>query len=103
KYKNKHYTIQQVKSDRVLLKELYSWVRKSDAKLITSQKTPVKKTWRVGQKVKIKASAQTYSRSTVKIPKQYKEKAYTIQQVGSNDMLIRELYSWVKKKDLNFV
>ncbi|MEK3887743.1 hypothetical protein [Bacillus sp. FSL K6-3431] len=28
--KNKAYTIQQVKSDRVLLKKIYSWVKISD-------------------------------------------------------------------------
>src|SRR5690625_2778358 len=63
----------------------------------TSQSTP--KSFKVGQKVKIKSSAKKYSRSNVTIPAKYKNKSYTIQQVGKDDVLIKELYSWVKKKD----
>src|SRR5690625_2573636 len=57
------------------------------------------KTYRVGQKVKIKSSAKKYSRSNVTIPTKYKNKSYTIQQVGKDDVLIKELYSWVRKAD----
>lgn len=53
-----------------------------------------------GQKVKITSKAKIYSRSTVSIPSKYKNKSYTIQQVGNADVLIKELYSWVKKADL---
>ncbi|MCR2821857.1 M23 family metallopeptidase [Lederbergia panacisoli] len=56
--------------------------------------------FKVGQKVKIKSKAKKYSRSTVSIPSKYKNKSYTIQQVGNDDVLIKELYSWVKKEDL---
>ena len=63
----------------------------------TKQYTP--KSFRVGQKVKIKSSAKKYSRSNVTIPTKYKNKSYTIQQVGKDDVLLKELYSWVKKKD----
>ena len=61
------------------------------------EKTP---TFEKGRKVKIKDSAGKYSRSTAKIPDKYKGKEYTISQVGSDDVLIKELYSWVKKTDL---
>lgn len=56
---------------------------------------------RVGAKVKIKSSAKNYSRiKNVKIPSRYKNKNLTIQQIGKDDVLIKELYSWVKKSDL---
>ncbi|MBS4216821.1 M23 family metallopeptidase [Bacillus sp. FJAT-49711] len=57
-------------------------------------------TFKVSQKVKIKSNATKYSRSNVSIPRQYKNKYYTIQQVGNEDVLIKELYSWIKKVDL---
>src|SRR5690625_1986326 len=58
------------------------------------------KTFKVGQKVRIKQSAKKYSRANVTIPSKYKNKSYTIQQVGKNDVLIKELYSWVRKSDV---
>lgn len=58
------------------------------------------KAFKVGQKVKIKSSAKKYSRSTASIPSKYKNKTYTIQQIGNDDVLIKELYSWVKKSNL---
>src|SRR5690625_2695608 len=61
--------------------------------------TPKPKVFKVGQKVKIKSSAKKYSRSNVTIPSKYKNKSYTIQQVGKDDVLIKELYSWVRKAD----
>jgi len=97
RYKNKTYTIQQKGSNRMLLKELYSWVKTSD--LTTKHKTT--NTFAVGDSVKIKSSANKYSRSTAKITKRYKNNKYTIQQVGKDDVLIKELYSWVKKADVN--
>ncbi|GIN59256.1 hypothetical protein J8TS2_35750 [Lederbergia ruris] len=65
-----------------------------------SKPTSKPKTYKVGQKVKIKSGAKKYSRSAVNIPTQYKNKSYTIQQVGKDDVLIKELYSWVRKSDL---
>lgn len=62
--------------------------------------TPKQKTFKVGQKVKIKSAAKTYSRSSVSIPSKYKNKTYTIQQVAKDDVLIKELVSWVRKADL---
>ncbi len=56
-----------------------------------------------GNKVQIKSTATQYSRSTVKIGANYKGKTYTIQQVGNDDVLIKELVSWVKKVDIQKV
>src|SRR5699024_1795892 len=97
RYKNKTYTIQQKGSNRMLLKELYSWVKTSD---LTTKHKPTN-TFAVGDSVKIKSSANKYSRSTAKIPTRYKNNKYTIQQVGKDDVLIKELFSWVKKSDVN--
>lgn len=69
-------------------------------KPVSKPSKPTSKPYKVGQKVKIKSSAKKYSRSTASIPAQYKNKAYTIQQVGKDDVLIKELYSWVRKSDL---
>jgi len=96
RYKNKTYTIQQKGSNRMLLKELYSWVKTSD--LTTKQHTT--KNFFVGKKVNINSTAKKYSRSKKNIPARYKNKSYTIQQVGKDDILIKELYSWVKKQDV---
>src|SRR5699024_1839436 len=71
-----------------------------DGKTATSIKKHTPKSYRVGGKVKIKSNAKTYSRSTAAIPSRYKNKTFTIQQVGGNDVLIKELYSWVRKADL---
>lgn len=59
--------------------------------------------FKVGQKVEIKSSAKTYSRSTASIGAIYKGNPYTIQQVGKDDILIQELYSWVRKTDVQTV
>lgn len=76
-----------------------SWINPVDNKKTTGS-TSKPKTFKVGQKVKIKSSAKKYSRSNASIPAAYKNKSYTIQQVGSNDVLIKELYSWVRKSDI---
>lgn len=55
--------------------------------------------FKVGQKVVIKTTAKTYATGQ-KIPSQYKGKTYTIQQVKHDRVLLRELYSWVRKSDL---
>src|SRR5690625_504295 len=65
----------------------------------TTTKKYTPRSFKVGQKVKIKSSAKKYSRSNVSIPAKYKNKSMTIQQVGKNDVLIKELYSWVRKSD----
>jgi hypothetical protein len=74
------------------------------ATLVTNVATLVKTVsttaFKVGDKVKIKQSAGKYSRSTVTIPSQYKVKNYTVLQIGKDDVLIKELFSWVKISDL---
>jgi|SRR5690625_1698715 len=62
---------------------------------------PKPKSLKVGQKVKIKSSAKKYSRVNVTIPSRVKGKSYTIQQVGKNDVLLKEIVSWVKKTDVS--
>lgn len=102
KYKGKTYTIQQVKSDRILLKELYSWVRKSDlvGRTSSSNKSTSNPIFKVGRKVTLKNSAKRYATGE-NIPSRYKGKSYTIQQVKKDRVLLKELYSWVNKKDLS--
>jgi len=56
--------------------------------------------FKVGSKVIIQPTAKKYSRSTAAIPGQYKNKSYTVQQIGTDDLLLKELYSWVKKADV---
>jgi len=78
--------------------EKLGWARPDAIEPVSSGSTTSE--FKVGGKVKIRSSAKTYSRSTVKIPSIYKNKPYTIQQVGQDDVLLKELYSWVKKSDV---
>ena len=59
---------------------------------------------KVGSKVKIDSSAKYYGgqSTNVLIPKELKNKSYTVQQLGYNNkqVLLKELYSWVKISDL---
>lgn len=73
------------------------WVDPDSVELLSSGGDTA---FKVGDKVVIRQSAKTYSRSTVTIPAKYKGKAYTVQQVGDDDVLLQELYSWVKKTDV---
>lgn len=102
-YKGKSFTVQQVGNGRLLLKELYSWVRISDVEGGTttsnSNATSKPKTFAVGGKATIKSNAKTYATGE-NIPARYKGKAFTIQQVKSGQVLLKELYSWVRTSDL---
>jgi len=80
--------------------QLLKYLQSNKSKQATSTKKYTPKSYKVGSKVKIKSNAKTYSRSTAAIPARYKNKTYTIQQVSKDDVLIRELYSWVRKSDL---
>lgn len=53
----------------------------------------------VGAKVRVKDAAKKYATGEL-IPDQYKGKTYTVQQRGSNRILLKEIYSWVWTKDL---
>src|SRR5690625_1791717 len=66
----------------------------------TTDKKSAPRTFKVGQKVRIKSSAKKYSRANVTIPSRVKGKTYTIQQVGKDDVLLKEIVSWVKKTDV---
>lgn len=60
---------------------------------------PKPKSYKRGDKVKIKKSARFYSTGQP-IPSRYKGVTYTVQQVGTKKVLIKELYSWVNTSDL---
>ncbi|WP_423748983.1 N-acetylmuramoyl-L-alanine amidase [Caldibacillus debilis] len=53
----------------------------------------------VGQKVKVKTSAQKYATGQ-SIPEWVKGRTYTVQQVKSDRVLLKEIVSWVYKKDV---
>ena len=101
KIKNNTYTIRQVKSDRVLLKEIMSWVYKKDINISgKSNKAKSNSTkMKVGNKVKIKKSASKYATGQP-IPARIKGRTYTIRQVKSDRVLLKEIMSWVYKKDI---
>lgn len=56
----------------------------------------------VGDRVRIKADAATYAGTSIKIPQAYKGKAhtYTVMQVDGSRLLLREIYSWVRREDV---
>ena len=60
--------------------------------------TPTKKIG-VGSKVKIKSGASKYSTGE-RIPGWVKNKTYTVQQVGSGKVLLKEIMSWVNLVDV---
>lgn len=61
----------------------------------TNKKAKVKK----GAKVTLSKSATNYATGE-KIPARVKGKKYTVQQVKKNRVLLKEIYSWVKTKDV---
>ena len=54
----------------------------------------------VGDKVKILPAAVNYATTTTPIPARYKDQPYTVQQVMTDRVLIKELYSWVWTNDV---
>jgi len=78
---------------------------------VVSATTLVKpKTIGVGTKVKIVTANAVYGGASkgVKVPSSYKNKPYTVSQVGTakvnpNQVLLKELYSWVYIKDIQIV
>ena len=55
--------------------------------------------FRVGDRVSIKRSARTYATGE-RIPNWVKARRHRIQQVATNRVLLREIYSWVRKVDV---
>ena len=108
--KSKTYTVQQVDPNRILLKEIYSWVRKSDiegqkssststSSSNTSSTSKSSNNIKVGSKVTLSKSATKYATGQ-NIPTNIKGKKYTVQQVKSDRVLLKEIYSWVFIKDV---
>lgn len=61
---------------------------------------PAPKTFKVGQKVKVKKTAQKYANVNKAIPDWVKGKSYTIMQVNNDRVLLKEIMSWVNKTDV---
>lgn len=57
------------------------------------------KTYKVGDKVRIKSTAKTYATGET-IPSYVKGESYTIQQLKSDRVLLSGIMSWVRKSDL---
>lgn len=53
----------------------------------------------VGSKVKIKSSASRYFTGE-RIPTWVKQRTHTVQQVATNKILLKEIYSWVNRSDI---
>lgn len=70
-----------------------------------TQTAPPSKAIFVGKKVKIKSSAKTYCTGQT-IPDKVKNKYYTVKQIGTplykDGVLLKEIFSWVKRSDLEF-
>jgi len=73
-----------------------SWINPADNQTKTKETNNAIK---VGDKVKIKASAQKYATGE-KMPDWVKGKAYTVSQLKSDRALLKEIVSWVYLKDL---
>ncbi|SHG59972.1 hypothetical protein, partial [Virgibacillus chiguensis] len=97
--KGKTYTVQQVKGNRVLLKEIYSWVYKSDVGGSTASSKPKSKSFSVGQKVTVKKSASKFATGE-SIADFVKGNSYTVKQVKSDRLLLDGIMSWVRKSDV---
>lgn len=82
--KNKTYTIKQIKSDRVLLKEIVSWVFIRD--LEGYVKKPTTSTIKVGSRIKIKQGARSYD--GVKLANFVYKSTYRVDQIKGNRALI---------------
>lgn len=105
--KGEKYTVQQVKKNRVLLKEIYSWVNSHDIVVNgSSSGTPKTSKKKVSKKIKkgatvtLKKSASNYTTGQ-SIPASVKDKKYTVQQVKGNKVLLKQIYSWVEKSDVS--
>lgn len=108
--KGSSYKVIQVKSDRVLLDKILSWVYKKDiegyvansssSSSSTSKKSTQKAVnFKVGSSVKIKKSAKKFATGQ-NIAEFAKGKSYKIIQVKSDRVLLDVIMSWVYKKDV---
>ena len=93
--KKQTYTVQQINGNRVLLKEILSWVSSSDLQPSNTSALRVQ----VGSKVRIKKNTKRYA-SGEQIPAWVKNQKYTIQQIKDSRLLLKEIQSWVFLKDI---
>ena len=93
--KKQTYTVQQINGNRVLLKEILSWVSSSDLQPSNTSALRVQ----VGSKVRIKKNTKRYA-SGEQIPAWVKNQKYTIQQIKDSRVLLKEIQSWVFLKDI---
>ena len=98
--KQNTYTVQEINGNKILLKEITSWVYSSDTLLVSGGVTSQPTTPKVGSRVKIVGT--TYATGQT-VPSWVKENVYTIQQLSGDKALIKEIVSWVYVKDLKVV
>lgn len=94
--KERTYTILQIRSGKVLLQEIMSWVYITDVE----DKKSISTKLFLGKTVYIKTSALTYATGE-HIPNWVKGKPYKILQIGEGKVLLKEIMSWVLVKDIN--
>ena len=124
--KNETYTVQQISSGKVLIKEIMSWVYANDVSLIsggtaqaasapakTETKTEVPKepapaasaptaapaATSIGAGSTVKITGSTYATGQV-IPEWVKGRNHTVSRVDGDRALLTEIVSWVKVGDL---
>lgn len=97
--KEQNHTVQQIGAGKYLLKEIQSWVNASDVSLVGNENTPVK-TLQVGSTVKVTGNRYATGQA---IPSWVRERTYTVQQIGSDRVLLQEIQSWVYKSDIVWV
>lgn len=101
-YDNKNYT--GAKNPYLLNNGNIGWVNEScivssSNSQAQNNNTNVAPNISVGSTVTLSANATNYATGQ-KIPAVYKNRNYTIMQVGNGKVLLKELYSWVYTKDL---
>lgn len=95
--KSNTYTVEKIRGDRALIKEITSWVYIRDLQLVSGGVTQTQKPIVVGDKVVITGTKYATGET---IPSWARGPVYTVQQLGSNGALIKELVSWVRVEDL---
>lgn len=108
--KGEVYTIVEENNGWGKLKSGAGWIKlsyttKMSGNSTTTSKPAAQKFIKVGQKAKLKTTAQKYCTGQT-IPDRFKGKSYTVGQIGTNKypdgILLKELYSWVKVSDLEY-
>jgi len=95
-------TVEELKKLNGLKSDLIHPGQVLKVKLANNNPSPPKtesKEFKVGQKVKVKKTATKYATGQT-IPSWVKGQTYTVQQVKSDRVLLKEIISWVYKKDV---